>query len=169
MMKKLLLLAALLLGCGALKAQDLPATVSPADTLAPLNVYTVDSTLVGRSIFNLLPDQVKVHQSDAIRAAILRRANAQEDKAVSGYRVRIFFDNKQTSRADSEAALIRFRSSYPDIPAYRNFSNSFFRVTVGDFRTKSEALRLLSKIKYEFPAAFLVHESINYPAVNPVQ
>ena len=67
------------------------------------------------------------------------------------------------------AALIRFRSSYPDIPAYRNFSNSFFRVTVGDFRTKSEALRLLSKIKYEFPAAFLVHESIHYPAVNPVQ
>ncbi len=161
MMKKLLLLAALLLGCGALKAQDLPVTASPADTLAPLNVYTVDSTLVGRSIFNLLPDQVKVHQSDAIRAAVLRRANAQEDKAVSGYRVRIFFDNK--------AALIRFRSSYPDIPAYRNFSNSFFRVTVGDFRTKSEALRLLSKIKYEFPAAFLVHESIHYPAVNPVQ
>ena len=66
-------------------------------------------------------------------------------------------------------ALIRFRSSYPEIPAYRNFSNSFFRVTVGDFRTKSEALRLLSKIKYEFPAAFLVHESIHYPAVNPVQ
>ena len=63
MMKKLLLLAALLLGCGALKAQDLPATVSPADTLAPLNVYTVDSTLVGRSIFSLLPDQVKVSGS----------------------------------------------------------------------------------------------------------
>ena len=62
MMKKLLLFAALLLGCGSLKAQDLPVTASPADTLAPLNVYTVDSTLVGRSIFNLLPDQVKVHQ-----------------------------------------------------------------------------------------------------------
>ena len=126
MMKKLLLFAALLLGCGSLKAQDLPVTASPADTLAPLNVYTVDSTLVGRSIFNLLPDQVKVHQSDAIRAAVLRRVSANEDKSVSGYRVRIFFDNKQTSRTDSEAALIRFRSSYPDIPAYRNFSNSFF-------------------------------------------
>ena len=168
-MKKLLLLAALLLGCGALKAQDLPVTVAPADTLAPVNVFTIDSTLVGRSIFNLLPDQVKVYQSDAIRGAVLRRIGANEDKSVSGYRVRIFFDNKQTSRADSEAALIRFRSSYPDIPAYRNFSNSFFRVTVGDFRTKSEALRLLSKIKYDFPAAFVVHENIHYPAVNPAQ
>ena len=168
-MKRLLLIAALLLGCGALKAQDLPVTLSPADTLAPLNVYTVDSTLVGRSIFNLLPSQVKVHQSDGIRDAVLRRIGTNADKPVTGYRVRIFFDNKQTSRGDSEAALLRFRSSYPEIPAYRNFSNSFFRVTVGDFRTKSEALRLLSKIKYEFPAAFLVHESINYPAVNPAQ
>ena len=86
MMKKLLLLAALLLGCGSLKAQDLPVTASPADTLAPLNVYTVDSTLVGRSIFNLLPDQVKVHQSDAIRGAVLRRVSANEDKSVYGYR-----------------------------------------------------------------------------------
>jgi hypothetical protein len=37
---------------------------------------------------------------------------------------------------------------------------------VGDFRTKSEAMELLSRIRYEFPSAFVVKESIEYPVVD---
>ena len=39
----------------------------------------------------------------------------------------------------------------------------FFKVRVGDFRTKSEAMELLLKIKIEFPTAFVLKETINYP------
>jgi hypothetical protein len=37
---------------------------------------------------------------------------------------------------------------------------------VGDFRTKSEAMELLSRIKREFPSAFVVKESIEFPVVD---
>ncbi len=50
--------------------------------------------------------------------------------------------------------------------AYRTYSNPFFRVTVGDFRTKSEAMQLLLQVKGAFPTAFIVKETIGYPVVD---
>ena len=60
----------------------------------------------------------------------------------------------------------RFRSLYPEIVAYRIYANPYFKVTVGDFRTKSEAMELLTRIKGAFPSAFVVKENIEYPVVD---
>ena len=62
----------------------------------------------------------------------------------------------------------RFKGMYPGIAAYRTYSNPFFKVTVGDFRTKSEAMRLLQQVKGSFPSAFIVKETINYPPVGSI-
>ncbi len=80
--------------------------------------------------------------------------------------MRIFFDNRQTARAESEQTLRNFRSMFNDIAAYRTYSNPYFKVTVGDCRTKSEAMALLARIKPSFPGAFVVKEPICYPAVD---
>jgi hypothetical protein len=55
---------------------------------------------------------------------------------------------------------------YHDVVAYRSYANPYFKVTVGDFRTKSEAYRLLERIRHEFPSAFVVKESISFPVVD---
>jgi len=128
-------------------------------TLGP----SVDSTLVGKSIFNLLPN-VTVHQSQSIMTAMNRQIAANSSRKMSGYRVRIFNDNKQNSRGASEAAMGRFKGMFPGVAAYRTYSNPFFKVTVGDFRTKSEALKMLQQLKGSFPSAFIVKETINYPS-----
>ena len=87
-------------------------------------------------------------------------------RTVSGYRVRIFFDNKQTARTESENTLKKFNGLFPEVMAYRIYANPYFKVTVGDFRTKSEAMALLSRIKGDFPSAFVVKENIEYPVVD---
>ena len=140
---------------GRASAQDLRDTA----------IVAVDSTLVGKSIFNLLPN-VAVHQSQVILNSMNKQIASNSSRKMTGYRVRIFNDNKQNSRGASEAALGRFKGMYPGVPAYRTYSNPFFKVTVGDFRTKSEALRLLQQVKGSFPSAFIVKETINYPPVN---
>ena len=127
----------------------------------------VDSTLIGKSIFNLLPN-VTVHQSQSILSSMNRQIASNSSRKISGYRVRIFNDNKQNSRGASEAAMGRFKGMYPGIAAYRTYSNPFFKVTVGDFRTKSEAMRLLQQVKGSFPSAFIVKETINYPPVGSI-
>ena len=139
------------------------AQESGETSLAP----AVDSTLIGKSIFNLLPN-VTVHQSEAILASMNSQISSNSSRRLSGYRVRIFNDNKQNARGASEAAMGRFKGMYPGIAAYRTYSNPFFKVTVGDFRTKSEAMRLLQQVKGSFPSAFIVKETINYPPVGSI-
>ena len=39
-------------------------------------------------------------------------------------------------------------------------------MTVGDFRTRSEAVKLLERIKGAFPSAFVVKENIAFPVVD---
>lgn len=140
-----------------------------SDTTANIPAM-VDSTLYGKSIFDILPSRekgddvyVKVHQSQAIANAFAAQINENGTRLMQGYRIRIFFDNKQTARDASSSVLSGFKSSHPYISAYRSYQTPFFKVTVGDFRTKSEAVRLLNDIKGEYPSAFIVKENINYP------
>lgn len=142
------------------------------DSLVFRQAAAIDSTLAGRSIFNMLSaykygeGTVSIHQSQAIVNAMKRQAEANHSRKMTGYRVRIFFDNDKSARNASESVLNSFRAANPGIPAYRSYQNPFFRVVAGDFRTKSEAMEFLQKIKYTYPSALVVKETINYPAVD---
>ena len=110
--------------------------------------------------------QVSVNQSDAIVSSLHEYVSANASREIVGYRVRIFFDNHRTARAESEAALKKFNGIYHDVPSYRTYVNPYFKVTVGDYRTKSEAMALLERIKGDFPSAFVVKETITFPVVD---
>lgn len=152
-------------------AVSLPAQ-ERRDSVVYRQSAAMDSTLVGKDIFNLLSgnsgkeSKVTVHQSQGIINALRAHVASNHSRTSAGYRVRIFNDNRQTSRNDSEAALSRFKGMFPGVSAYRTYSNPFFRVTVGDFRTKSEAMQLLQQVKGAFPTAFIVRETIGYPVVD---
>jgi hypothetical protein len=133
----------------------------------------VDTTLAGKNILYIMPKKdmgsvadVNVHQADTVAKAVTEHVAANAARTLNGYRVRIFFDNKQSARVASEETLKRFESMYHDVVAYRTYANPYFKVTVGDFRTKSEAMALLERIRYEFPSAFVVKENIAFPVVD---
>ncbi len=143
------------------------------DSLIVRPAPTVDSTLLGKNIFSVMPVKskvgtadVKVFQSQSIVNALESHIASNGSKPMSGYRIRIFFDNKQSARGASEYAISKFKSSHPGIAAYRSFSNPYFKVTVGDYRSRSEAIALLKEIKSDFPSAFVVKENIKYPIVD---
>ena len=136
-------------------------------------VATVDTTLVGKDVFLLMPSRemgdragVKINQTEAVKDAMRKQVEDNGSRTLNGYRVRIFFDNKQTARVESEETLRKFESMYHDVVSYRTYANPYFKVTVGDFRTRSEAVRLLERIKGEFPSAFVVKENIAFPVVD---
>ena len=143
------------------------------DSVVFRHVSGVDTLLAGRDVFHVMPlkakgdnADVEIYQSQEVAAALRKQVLDNIKRPVAGYRVRIFFDNKQSARLESEEALKKFESMYHGIRAYRTYANPYFKVTVGDFRTKSEAMELLSKIKSIFPAAFVVKENISYPVVD---
>ncbi len=152
---------------------SVPEGYEQFDTIIYRPAATVDTSLVGKNIFREMPLKIKgnaadvmVHQSADIAAAMERYFEVLPGRTISGYRVRIFFDNKQSSRTASEETYNAFVAKYHDVTAYRSYVNPYFKVTVGDFRTKSEAMQLLRRIKHEFPSAFIVKENINYPVID---
>ena len=175
-MKKTIILLISFLTCAlsqALSAQTVPDGYELVDSVVYRPVSAVDTTLAGKDIFLLLPSRqagddvnVKVNQSDNILSSMREHISANSKRTISGYRVRIFFDNKQTARVESEETLKRFESMYHDVVAYRTYANPYFKVTVGDFRTRSEAVKLLERIKGAFPSAFVVKENIAFPVVD---
>ena len=147
-------------------AQNTPQGYVLVDSLIYTPLSAVDSTLKGESIWSAMPDAVTVRQSSRARTMLHEMTDRNSRKNFSGYRIRIFFDNKQSARGASEAAVNRFKALHPGTAAYRSFANPFFKVTVGDYRTKSEALAALKYIKPDFPTAFIVREKFKYPAIN---
>ena len=158
----------------ALNAQEtIPEGYELVDSVVYRPVAAVDTTLVGKDVFLLMPSRemgakagVKITQTDMVASAMRRQVADNGERTLSGYRVRIFFDNKQTARVEAEETLKRFESLYHDVAAYRTYANPYFKVTVGDFRTRSEAVRLLERIKGSFPSAFVVKENIEFPVVD---
>ena len=129
----------------------------------------VDSTILGADIFSLIGQKgsgsATVNQSQELRNALSRHIVSNSNTKMQGYRVRIFFDSDRTARAKSEAIAAGFMERYPGIRAYRSHVSPYFKVTVGDFRTRADAQRFASRLtsSVAYPCVFVVKEQINYP------
>lgn len=166
----------ILLSAQCVSAQE--RTVVPegyvlVDSVVYRPAHAVDTTLAGQDIFRVVKVRtvpgkadVVVNQTPAVEASMRRQVQSNKERTMSGYRVRIFFDNKQTARVESEETLKKFERLYHDVVAYRTYANPYFKVTVGDFRTRSEAVKLLERIRHDFPSAFVVKENISFPVVD---
>lgn len=139
------------------------------DTLKVERGPLADSTLVGVSVYELLnrkgEGSVTLTQPQQMQEAYGRYIEGNKDRKRNGYRIRLFFDNKQSARVESEELEKAFVEQFPQIPVYRSYTNPFFKVVVGDYRTKSDAVRELNKILPFYPQAIVVKESIYYPAI----
>ena len=154
-MKRLLIIAILaLLPAMMLRAQEYRVDNGSAQ---------VDSTLVGRSVLSVLGSGVTVNQSAAMKSAFDSYVSANASKRVSGYRIRVYYENSQNARNRSEAIARSISGTYPGIGVYRTFESPNFKVCVGDFRTKDEALKLYHALKSSYPTAIILKETINYP------
>lgn len=84
---------------------------------------------------------------------------------LSGYRIQIFFDSGNNSRGNANEVIEAFEEEHPAIGAYLTFREPYYRVRVGDFRRKIEALGFLQKIKRDYPNAWVIKDMINFPVV----
>jgi hypothetical protein len=85
---------------------------------------------------------------------------------IPGYRIQIYFDSGNYSKKGALNAKALFLTKYPNVAAYIIFQEPYYKVRVGDFRTKMEAEGFLEKIKYDFPNAYRVNDNINFPEIN---
>ena len=153
-LKKFFIATIFLLTCGVLAAQEY------ADSL----VHHPDMLLYLQSPADN-GSHIILRQSTAIKELLNNYVARNHYKKMQGFRVRIFFDNSQNARQRALEAEANFKTQYPDIPTYYTYQNLYFKVAVGDFRTKSEAMRFLQTVSGQYPGAFIIKDFINYPAL----
>ncbi len=158
----------------ALRAQQIDSSlVAPegyeyVDSLVYVPVPRYTDSLKGRSILEVMPQSVTVNQSRALSQAAERQitANFENTLETEGYRIRIFFDNRQDSREASAQAEKLSRKIFPGYMTYRTFIYPNFKVTIGDFRTKADAQIALKEVSRYFPSAFVVKERMKFPEIS---
>ncbi|MBQ0006921.1 MAG: SPOR domain-containing protein [Alistipes sp.] len=121
------------------------------DSLKVQNVLTYDKMMEELSDAVTAP----AYLNNAMQSHIDRNASRKN----MCWRIRIFFNNSQDSRTASSEIVKSFSEQFPSVPVYNQYVNPFFKVTVGDFRSKSDAMRFMTEIKPSYPSAFLVREA----------
>jgi hypothetical protein len=82
------------------------------------------------------------------------------NRGIAGYRIRIFSDNGPGAKEHQQRTRAHFLSMYPEIPVYYRYEGSYYKVYVGDFRTRNDAMKELMEIQRNFPDAFIVEDDI---------
>ena len=80
-----------------------------------------------------------------------------------GYRIQVYFGSGQQARKEADEAKASCISLFPSQKAHILFQTPFYKVRVGDFRTRNEAFIWHKKIVRKFPKAYIVNDIINFP------
>lgn len=84
----------------------------------------------------------------------------QANPGVDGFRVQIFFDSGNNSKKAAQTTREKFMETHPDVPAYLTFNAPYYRVRIGNFRTKLEAEGFLFQLATAYPNAFTVPDRV---------
>lgn len=106
--------------------------------------------------------QLNTNKSDSLALKLVERhklLNASK-LSVSGYRVQIYFG---TDRNKAQEVRTEFLSNYPKIPAYLVYHQPYFKVRIGDFYTRLDAVGFLNKISVDYTTSFVVSDDVKLP------
>ncbi len=118
-------------------------------------------------LFILIPMMVIGSDSTRLSGKKDPRIQKMSDKYVEsqngkikGYRVQIHFGAEKSKAMQVKS---RFLSKYQEVRAYDPYDAPYFKIVVGDFRTKLEAYKFLKEVQGEFPGSFIVTDEIELP------
>jgi hypothetical protein len=111
--------------------------------------------------------QLNINQDERLEELVRRHIHINENNnGIPGYRIRIFSQSGQDARSRAQNVTARFFESYPDVNTYMLWDPPNWKVYVGDFRTRSEALKLQRKINRAYPYSFIISDRINLPSID---
>jgi hypothetical protein len=136
--------------------------------------FVKTSDLFKKTDNNSNAGQLNIYQSQALDSLINRyiliSKKIYSEKGyygMDGWRIQIYASSNRNAREESNKARADFINKFPDMVSYPLFQDpGYFKIRVGDFRTKTEATRLFLIISKEFPDSYIVPDIINFPDLN---
>ena len=81
---------------------------------------------------------------------------------INGYRIQIAAYSGVNSKSQAEYARNSFNNLFPYTRAYLIYNEPYFKVRVGNYRSRLQAHKDLETIKLTYPSAYIVPDKISY-------
>jgi hypothetical protein len=109
-------------------------------------------------------DKLNIQSEPRIRELLDQHVKQnKKNNTTFGYRLQIYFGSGTNAHAQATKIRTDFLSVHPDLKVYLIFKSPDFKVLVGNFRTKSEALKMQKSLINQYPNAFIVADDIALP------
>lgn len=98
------------------------------------------------------PKDIKYY--DDIDSLIIKHQKINYEKnGIDGWRIQLAF---KSTKEEIRSSRLNFIKKYPEIDTYLTYSPPYYKISVGNFREKIDALKLKDKIKKEYIEAYPV-------------
>jgi len=106
--------------------------------------------------------QYSLKTQDSLIHVLMNRHIAinQAKKTMPGYRVQIYFGSDRSKANDVKTDFLQL---FPSKGAYLIYQQPNFKIRVGDFKTRLEAMSFLKEIQSLYSAAFIVKDDVKLP------
>jgi hypothetical protein len=156
---KLNVLVIMVLFCGNVFSQNINETYFQ-DNSAEINQQVVKSDSLGN---------VVVFQDERLKELMQTDSTINSKNPwFNGYRVQIFLGGS-TQKERAFEVKKEFEELFPEERAYVVFTAPDFRVRVGNFRTKIEAISLFKECEKHFPNCYPVKTKIQFSELIPLE
>lgn len=115
--------------------------------------------------------EVEIKQSAAIRNLVGTRREFMDSDIqyldVTGYRTQVFSGNLRTSREEAYTKEKEIKEIFPDLTTYVEYMAPFWRLRVGDYRSREEAYHAMRLLMDAFPSyakeMYIVRDEVKIP------
>jgi hypothetical protein len=108
--------------------------------------------------------EVRIIQEEKLDEVLLMfMEHNRELKGIPCYWIRIYSGSAHNAREKAYETKGKFLSKYDGIRNDVIYDDPNFKVYIGGYRSKSETLKLLNIIKKDFPTAFIVYDTYDFP------
>ena len=137
-----------------MKSHNLTASVIMAMALTATSLFTTEANAQQAGTLNV---EFMTPSLDSL-ITHCQRSNYNQTQ-LDGFRVQIYSGSGIKSKDEAASAQARFLKAFPDKKAYIIYNAPFWRVRVGDFRSRSEAMAMLNEVKPSFSGSYIVRDN----------
>jgi len=108
--------------------------------------------------------EITIHSDPKLNESLLKYIEINREKnGIPCYWIRIYSGSGQNSRDEAYQVKAKFLSKKEGVKNIVTYDEPNFKLYVGGYRVKSDALKLLRNIQHDFPSAFIVYDIIDFP------
>lgn len=85
------------------------------------------------------------------------KAYNKKSEVADGYRIQVTYTDVRTDIYNSKGKMYQ---EFPDLPSYVEYEQPYYKLRLGDFRTRLDATYYLQQVILLYPGAFIVKDKV---------